>query len=126
MIIARLQCLLCARLLQVLDTRKLRLTNEVTRQISHLRCQQAATRLQAPHHTHQSQGRVEIHHQTLNHMMHHRAWLLDRFLRHGDGKHSYKRNWKRAYTQTILRFGEKMYVDKLTAGDGENDETTTE
>eukprot|EP00971_Amphidinium_carterae_P193882 3846968-Amphidinium_carterae.2 len=41
--------------------------------------------------------------------------LLNRYLRHNDGKTSYKRNWKRPYQQQIVTFREKVYIEKNTA-----------
>eukprot|EP00971_Amphidinium_carterae_P213642 4239893-Amphidinium_carterae.2 len=53
--------------------------------------------------------------QLLNHMLNRSVWLPNRFLRHAEGKTSYKRNWQRPYTQPILKLGEKVYIDNLMA-----------
>eukprot|EP00971_Amphidinium_carterae_P017448 344026-Amphidinium_carterae.2 len=53
-----------------------------------------------------------VHYSTI-YYVHHAAWLLNRYLRHSDGKISYERNWKRPYNQQIITFGEKVYVEKL-------------
>eukprot|EP00971_Amphidinium_carterae_P032553 640977-Amphidinium_carterae.1 len=87
------------------DPSIIELLKGVTRQIPHLRCQQA------PHYSHQSQTsaryngeipsdtictlrttRLQSHSSLLNHVVHHSVWLLNRFLRHADGKTSYERN----------------------------------
>eukprot|EP00971_Amphidinium_carterae_P051568 1015134-Amphidinium_carterae.1 len=107
------------------------LQNEITRQIPNVKAQVS------PQYSPQSQGVVEHYHQTLtttssqnynidprnisshspllNHLLHHTSWLLNRYLRHNDGKTSYERNWKRPYQQQIVTFGEKVYIEKITA-----------
>eukprot|EP00971_Amphidinium_carterae_P173927 3447626-Amphidinium_carterae.1 len=48
-------------------------------------------------------------------MLHHSAWLLNRFLRQAVGKTSRERNWQRPYTQAILKFGARVHIDNLMA-----------
>eukprot|EP00971_Amphidinium_carterae_P201790 4004218-Amphidinium_carterae.1 len=73
---------------------------KVTRQISHLRCQHV------PHQSLQNSVLQGLQHRqyqrqftqltTQSHgTSQHSAWLLNRFLRHADGKTSYEINWKR-------------------------------
>eukprot|EP00971_Amphidinium_carterae_P346574 6488137-Amphidinium_carterae.1 len=56
---------------------------------------------------------ISSHGPLLNHLLHHTTWLLNRYLRHSDGKTSHERNWKRPYNQPIITFGEEAYVEKL-------------
>eukprot|EP00971_Amphidinium_carterae_P055066 1085072-Amphidinium_carterae.1 len=58
---------------------------------------------------------ISSHSPLLNHLLHHTSWLLNCYPRHNDGKTSYKRNWKRPYQQQIVTFGEKVYIEKITA-----------
>eukprot|EP00971_Amphidinium_carterae_P238156 4728189-Amphidinium_carterae.1 len=92
----------------------------------------------SPQYSHQPQGVVEYYHQTLfaqlrtlkfsfcqhytldprnisshSPLLNHTSWLLNRYLRHNDGKTSYERNWKRPYNQNIITFGEKVYVENI-------------
>eukprot|EP00971_Amphidinium_carterae_P207315 4113292-Amphidinium_carterae.1 len=106
------------------------LQNEITRQTPNVKPKVS------PQYSHQSQGVVERYHHTLfaqlrtlkfslsqhygldprtinshspllKHLLHHTTWLLNRYLRHNDGKTSYERNWRRPYQQQIVTFGEK-------------------
>eukprot|EP00971_Amphidinium_carterae_P020453 402951-Amphidinium_carterae.3 len=59
---------------------------------------------------------ISSHNPLINHLLHHTMWLLNRYLRHSDGKTSYVRNgkhWKQPYKQPIIALAEKVYVDKL-------------
>eukprot|EP00971_Amphidinium_carterae_P341026 6479627-Amphidinium_carterae.1 len=43
------------------------------------------------------------------------TWLLNRYLRHSEGKTSYERNWKQPYNQPTISSGGKVYVDEQVA-----------
>eukprot|EP00971_Amphidinium_carterae_P185195 3677695-Amphidinium_carterae.1 len=45
---------------------------------------------------------IGSHSPLLNHLLHHTTWLLNRYLRHNNGKTSYERNWRRPYQQQIV------------------------
>eukprot|EP00971_Amphidinium_carterae_P150789 2989656-Amphidinium_carterae.1 len=59
------------------------------------------------HHYNLDPRNISSHSPLLNHLLHHTSWLLNRYLRHNNGKTSYERNWKRPYNQNIITFGEK-------------------
>eukprot|EP00971_Amphidinium_carterae_P017936 353412-Amphidinium_carterae.1 len=64
-------------------------------------------------HYHLNPRNISSHNPLLNHLLHHTSWLLNRYLRHNDGKTSYERNWNRPYQQPIVAFGEKVYIEKI-------------